>query len=71
MLDLTEAELDMVEPELARIGAGSGDHLGCRVDAFEPIGLADLVAGDEDVVAGPATEIEHGLAGPQRGVAGR
>ena len=62
MLDLAEAEPDIVEPELAGVGADPGDRLGCRVDADDPTGLADLVAGEEDVVAGTAAERGRRLA---------
>ena len=67
MLDLAQAELDVADLDLLGVHASPFDHRGRHVDADHVAGRSNLARGEEAVDARAGAEIEHRLAGQNRG----
>jgi len=74
VFNFAEAEFDVVEAGGAavfgEVAAGTGEHIGCHVDADDVAGWADFAAGNEHVDAATAAEVEDLIAGLQGGDGG-
>src|SRR6188474_686204 len=62
MLDLSEAELDVLCPELPGVVACFGDHLRGHVDADDLTGGTHPLGGEETIEAPTRPQIEHRLS---------
>ena len=71
VLDVALQELGVLGARLVRVAPGQLEHLVGHVEADRPAGRAYPPCRDEDVGAGPRTEVEHRLALVQIGDGGR